>query len=138
MGEAYWAAELAGGWVLHVPTRVIGKVKRYYDGTISRYVSSVNQKEVPDPVLEFADGNALLAADARREEFVALTQDEGDYYEELGKTLAVAAREMVVLGAKQGVSPATINVLLISALRRQADLLQRGHEVLQQAIKEAT
>jgi hypothetical protein len=56
-----------------------------------------------------------------------LTEEETQFYIGCQGVLSEGLKALVKLGAEHGVMPATINVLIIGALRTQAMVLETGH-----------
>lgn len=113
-----WGRELAQGrpYLLHVPTRVIGRVAKFYDGENERAVSSNNDRPVEGPVIEIEPGHRLVA---NPEHFIELDENEVRFFVGVQASLNAALSELVRVGAGLGVKLPTITVILIGALQAQ-------------------
>jgi hypothetical protein len=118
-----WATKLVEKkqWVLHVPTLTVGPVKAFFDGTESRWKSTIDGGEVPAPVLELETGHGFVA---RESAFHVLDAAQLRFYiaiqQGLAQLVGVAARG----AAGEGVDPRAGFALVISALRAQLIALE--------------
>lgn len=111
-------------WVLHIPTQTIDQAKKFWDGVVEQWISSVNRTPVQGPVLQTERGHGFVA---KEEAFIVLTEDEGKFYAGMVMVITKMLTECVKMGAEMGVSPASLNILIIGAMRTQAMVLEAGH-----------
>lgn len=112
-------------FILHIPTQTIGMVAHYWDGVATFYRTPGTGAEVKGPVVGLESGHSFVAA--KEENFIILAPHEAAFYAGCQRVLAEGLKALVKLGAENEVMPATINVLIIGALRTQAMVLESGH-----------
>lgn len=117
-----WARELVekGAWVMHLATRTVGQAKKLF--VVGEYVSTVTGQPTLSDVLELSQGGAFVA---KKEEFAQLTEQEVAFYEDLQAGLADAVLKLGAMGVQKGVRPQTAALLVGSALKVQAQELER-------------
>lgn len=115
-----WARDLEErrAWVLHTPSRVISRVRTFYDGVEKVAVSAVNGRPVVGPVLELEDGCTFVAAD--ESVFVPMEPQEVAYYAVVQRRVGEVARELAEAGAKGGIRRETAFLVIGAALRSTA------------------
>jgi hypothetical protein len=119
-----WARELAAtsAWVLHTPTRVVGEVDKFFDGEAEQYISTLDERPVPGPVLRLKSGHAFNALDQAH--FVPLSEQERIYYSAAQKAMTGFLVELAKLAAGLQMPITTAHVLMLSILETQLDVLR--------------
>jgi hypothetical protein len=110
-------------FLLHIPTQTIGKMNRFWDGEKNVHISAHGQP-VKGRVIGFENGHTFVAKD---ENFIVLAEHEAKFYVGCVNVLTEGLKALVRMGAEHEVAPATINVLIVGALRTQATVLEAGH-----------
>jgi hypothetical protein len=113
MSDDEWAKDLTtrGAYVLHTPSRTIGKVLAFYEPS----------EERQGAVLQIAPGHTFFA---RRENFVELSNLEMAYYESVQAVLHDALFAMTKLGGESKIELPKITTFFVAALQTQLAALQ--------------
>lgn len=120
-----WAKDFVdrGAWVMHLPSRTIGKVARFYDGEGQLYVSPTNSAPVKAPVIEMERGNSFVAEAGA---FIELNEREQDFFNRASAVVQKLISDFAMLSTATQVPPKTAMMLLSTILRTQADELDRA------------
>lgn len=123
--DSEWAkirAQLAqdGATVMHIPTRVIGKVEKFYDGDADKW-QDPNGVYLVTPVLKLTNGHAFSAIDQK--DFLPLTEMQAGYYHAATEDMAVMVAKLAMIAAQAKMPMEETTVLLSSMLREQARAL---------------
>ena len=122
-----WGENLVGLWVLHLPTRVLAKAVRYYDGVERRYCSPVNQQVVVGSVVEFEDGSSVVAD--VEEAFVPLEPGEVQYLVAVQQSIGKVVKACAESGAALGLRKRTAMLLIGAVLRQTAGVVGQVGDV---------
>jgi hypothetical protein len=122
-----WAEQYVAkkAWLVSVEHDVIGQASKYFDGTIHKYVSAENGREVAVPVIEFDDGNAFIANDP--EKFMELTGHALIYYKFLQKNVSDLLRMVMAPQSRIGIPRKSASYILISTLETVVNMLKAAH-----------
>lgn len=120
-----WAQSAMGQLMLHVGTRTVVRLTKFYDGENDVYTSPINNLPVKGPVVEAFTGSTFVA---NPDLFIRLTEKEGEFYAGTEASLANFLREIAKAAGEMGVRPATMSALVIVALRTQASKLEAEHQ----------
>lgn len=103
-----WGADLEkrGPWILHTPTRVIGRVTKYECPSIDRSFRKITLES----------GHAFIA---NPENFVELSEQEVKFFVGCQQVMNGAIVELVKMGAQMSVRLPTITVIILGALQAQ-------------------
>jgi hypothetical protein len=112
-----WAAN--GVTVMHLPTRVIGKVEKHYDGDVDKW-QDPNGVYCVTPVLKLANGHGFTAVEEK--DFLVLDDVMASFYKDATQATALHVAKLAMAAAmmKPPIPLADTAVLLSAMLREQA------------------
>ena len=112
-----WAEALRQRWIMHIPTRVTGRVTGIdMAGAI--------------PTVTLQAGHTLVAIE---ENFIALTDREVKFFECTEQALAEVILGLAAAAMSTGIAMPTGTMLIVNALRQQADILDARRHANQEA-----
>ena len=111
-----------GATVMHLPTRVIGKVARHYDGDADKW-QDPNGVYVVTPVLKLDNNHAFVASDQK--DFITLDEQAAAFYKSATQDTAIFVSKLAMAAGmmKPQMPLSTCATLLSSMLREQARAL---------------
>ena len=108
-----------GAWVLHLPSGTVGEVEALHEpGTVR---SSVNNELIEAPVLALVGGHTFVA---KPDNFAVLDRREVLGFENVAHAVATAIGHESRHMAAMGISSEKGILLIVSALRQQAQALE--------------
>ena len=106
-------------WFYFHGQKVIGALKKTWDGVDERYVSAVNGTVIDKPVLELEDGNAFL----KETPHIELTEREWQFFKEIEKPTYDFVLAIVRSAATQGLGRSVSMLLLEKTLLDAAKMV---------------
>lgn len=103
-------------WVLHLPTRVVGRVVNFFDGQDSFSFSSDSKGFVEGPVIALEQGHTFVG---KPENFMVLSIEEVKFFLGTQQIMNEAIKQLVKMGAEMGVNLPKIALLLMGTLKSQ-------------------
>jgi hypothetical protein len=129
-----WARALGAGtaMVMHIPTDTVAKVKAFYDGVTTKFISPITNEPVNGPVLVMEDGNSFMAEDEKS--FHRMTMQQAQFYRTMQRVIANTLREAAQLLKSLGI-PVDVGVsLLVATLKAQLRVLEAKPEAMPQTL----
>jgi hypothetical protein len=115
-----WGLDLEAkkAWVFHVPTRVIGRVSKFYR---LGQTTDPDGKSVQAPVIALEQGHTFVA---HPQNFTLLSEADAKFYGGTQQVLREAMKQLVRMGTDMGVELPMIVMLIASALQAQLQAIK--------------
>ena len=106
--------------LLHLPTGVVGTVKKFYDGAKDVYISPSNGNRVPGLVVELEEGHSLTLKPGA---FIELDDNERKYFDAAGAMMSMMMSEFMRAAVVASVDPNLAVSLVAAVVAAQARAL---------------
>jgi hypothetical protein len=119
-----WAKDFVSrnAWVLHVESRVVGKVVALYDGEGKKWVGQIDPRPVQEPVLKLEQGHTFIA---KAGSFIELAEKEAQFVSEAQAGLSAIVGAAAQRAGALGVVPQACALLLAAAFAQQLREIER-------------
>lgn len=118
--RAKWGLDLEAkkAWVFHIPTRIFGRVSKFYS---FGETTDAEGKPVKAPVIALEQGHTFVA---HPQNFTLLSEADAQFFGGTQQVMREAMKQLVRMGTDMGVDLPMIILLIVSALQAQIQAIK--------------